>query len=148
MKKNIKTQKSGASVSVIIGWLLTYLLPLALIAFGTATQGDDSEWAGSLFLFGPIVALGIFLLLLSWSSLHKHRLLGVGHLLSLCLAIIILPNYWQRVTFGGSHIAAGMSEDYIDSFAPEPWHAFWAPVMTIFVVAVVVFNIVAWKRKN
>jgi len=148
MKKNIKTQKPGASASVIIGWFLTYLLPLAQVAYGTAPQGDDSEWFVSLFLFGPIIALGFFLLLLSWSSLHKYRWLGVGHLLSLCLAISTLPNYWQRVTFGGNHIAAGISKQFIDSYDPEPWHAFWAPVMTIFVTAVVVFNIVAWVKKN
>jgi len=39
-----------------IAWLLTYLLPIALVAFGTVTQGDDDPWRLSFFIFAPVVA--------------------------------------------------------------------------------------------
>lgn len=130
-----------------IGWVLTLFLPWALVAFGTVTQGDDDAWRASLFFFAPVVAVGFVLLGLSWRRLGQSRWMGCGHIVTLILAVRILPAYWTRVTLARDHIGAGFSTDYIRSFEPEWWHFYWAPVMTFLVICAVLFNVVAWVSR-
>ena len=129
----------------VLGWLLTYLLPLALIANGTANQGDDSPWAVSFFVLSPLILLGLCLLLCTRRYWHYFRWMGLYHILSILLGIIILPQYWQNVTFNGSHIASGMSDDYIDSFEPEVWHYYWAPLLSFYLLTVTYITYQSWK---
>ena len=128
------------------GWLLTYFLPWTMLAFGTVTQGDDGPWMFSLFFLAPAVALGFVLLGLYWRHLRHRRWLGLLHVVSIIVAVRVLPGHWQRVTLARDHIGAGFSTDYIGAFEPEWWHFFWAPVMTLLVFCAVLFNVVAWTR--
>lgn len=133
------------SLVIIIGWLLTFLLPLALFPVTTCTQGDDDFWGVSFFVFSPIVVIGFVLLNYKKSSLYKFKWLGLFHLISFILAIKLIK-YWIFVTFSLNHICAGYSSDYIDSFEPETWHFLWAPIMTFLVYLAYKYNKIAWKK--
>jgi RsiW-degrading membrane proteinase PrsW (M82 family) len=132
---------------IIIGWSLTFLLPLAMLAFGTVTQGDDGPWMFSLFFLAPLVTLGFLLLAAAWRRLPEHRLIGLVHIVSVVVAFRMLPGYWRRVTLARDHIGAGFSPDNIGSFAPEWWHFHWAPAMTLLLFCAVLFNVLAWTRR-
>ncbi len=133
---------------MVAAWLLTYLLPWALLAFGTVTQGDDGPWMFSLFFYAPMIALGFLLLAVRWRDLPRDRWFGCFHIITLVVAARVLPAYWQRVTLARNHIGAGFSADYIGSFEPEWWHSFWAPTMTLLVFCAVLVNILAWFRRT
>ena len=127
-----------------IGWMLTYFLPLGLIAFGTVNQGDDGPWMVALFFFAPLALIGGLILSLRFRSLSKNWGWAVVHFLTLFLCIRILPDYWIKVTLSGDHIAAGFSSDYIGVFSAAHWHFWWAPLMTslsVFVLLLVGFTI-------
>jgi hypothetical protein len=119
-------------------WLLRYLLPWAMLAFGTVTQGDDGPWMLSLFFLAPAVALGFVLLGIYWGRLHHRRWLGLLHVVSVLIAARVLPGYWQRVTLARDHIGAGFSTNYIQAFEPAWWHSVWAPMMSLLVLRGVV----------
>lgn len=127
-------------------WLLTYLLPWAMLASGSVTQGNDGPWMFSLFFLAPAGALGFVLLGVYWRDLRHRRWLGLLHVVSIIVAVRVLPGYWHRVTLGRDHIGAGLSTDYVQSFESEWWHSFWAPLMTLLVFCAVLFNVVAWTR--
>lgn len=127
----------------IVGWWLTYLLPWALLAHGTVNNGDDTPWILSLFCFAPIVVLGFVLLTRRWRALWSGRWFGLPHIGTFVLAARVLPIYWQRVTISGGHIGAVVDAEY-GSMQPAPWHAFWAPVMTVLVFFAMLFNILSW----
>jgi hypothetical protein len=132
---------------VIVGWSLTFLLPLALLVVGTVTQGNDGPWLFSLFFLAPAAALGFLLLAAARREVPQHRFLGLAHLVTLLFAIRVLPAYWRRVTLARDHIAAGFSADFIRAFEPEWWHVLWAPVMTSLLLCAVLFNAYAWMRR-
>ena len=119
-----------------LAWLLTYALPLAIIAFGTVTQGDDGPWSFSLFVFAPVAAIGAVILLIRRRSLYEFRWMGLLHILTVILAIRILPGYWTRVTINHNHIGAGFDQSYEGAFEAAAWHSWWAPVMTLLSVIV------------
>ena len=114
---------------MITGWLLTYFLPWAILAFSTVTQGDDGPWMFSLFCIAPVVALGFALLAFSWRDLSQWRWFGAFHVITIVIAARTLPGYWERVTLARDHIGAGWSADYIGSFQPKWWHFWWAPLL-------------------
>jgi glucan phosphoethanolaminetransferase (alkaline phosphatase superfamily) len=129
-----------------LAWLLTYFLPLAMIAFGTLTQGDDSAWSFSLFVYAPIAAIGASILILRYKRIHDCCGMGLFHILTVVLAVMILPGYWSRVTIQRDHIGAGFDASYVGSFEAERWHFWWAPVMTG-LTAVIVFLVIYAFRK-
>lgn len=133
-------------MKIIGAWLLTFLLAAALLAFGTASQGDDGPWIFSLFFAAPIAAIGFVYLGLRWRELPRYRWLGSFHIITVAIATQMLPAYWERVTFAGDHIAAGHSADYVRSFEPEWSHSLWAPVMKLLVFAAILFSLLAWLR--
>jgi hypothetical protein len=133
---------------VIVGWSLTFLLPIALLAFGTVTQGDDGPWMFSLFFLAPVVALGFLLLTLARREVPYHRIIGLVHIVTFVIAARVLPGYWLRVTLARDHVGAGFSPDVAGHFDPEWWHGFWPPVMTLLVFCAVLFNILAWMRRT
>jgi hypothetical protein len=114
----------------IIGWILSYLHIIAVIPFGTCTQGDDDPWRGSLF-FALIALFGFLLIILGSIKSNKKSFMGLPHFFSLILILFNTPSYWIRVTFQGRHICAGFNDEYLNSFDPELWHRFWAPIITI-----------------
>ena len=132
---------------IIVGWSLTFLLPLALLAFGTGTQGDDGPWMFSFFFLGPTVLFGFLLLAASWRELPKHQMIGLVHFVTLVIGFRVLPGYWQRVTFGGDHLIAGFLAESARSFEAEWWHPLWAPLMTVLVACAVAFNVAAWTGR-
>lgn len=131
-----------------LAWLLTYALPIALIAFGTVTQGDDDAWWGSLFIIAPVATIGCLMLSLTSGSIRRYRWMSVFHLVTVLLASTILPGYWVRVTIARDHIGAGFSTDYVRSFDPELWHFWWAPVMTGLVAWVIFLTVRAFRTKQ
>ena len=131
-----------------LAWLLTYALPIALIAFGTVTQGDDDAWWGSLFVFAPVATVGCLILALTVRSVRCYRWMSTPHLLTALLAIKLLPGYWTRVTIARDHIGAGFSPDYVGAFDPELWHFWWAPVMTALVAWVIFLAVRAFRTKK
>ena len=136
----------GTSIAVF-GWLLTYLLPLALIANDTVNQGDDSAWAFGFFVLGSTIFLGLCLLFFANKYLYFCRGMSLFHIISIILGGLILPKYWQYVTFASNHIAAGMDIDYINRYEPEAWHPYWAPLMSFFILAILYLGYLSWKRK-
>ena len=132
---------------VIVGWSLTFLLPLAMLVSGTVTQGDDDPWLFSLFFVAPVAAFGFLLLAAARQDVPRHRIIGLVHLVTLFVAVRVLPGYWQRVTLAPDHIGAGFSRDYVSSLEPDWWHPLWAPLMTSLVFCAVVFNVYAWIRR-
>jgi len=131
-----------------LAWLLTYSLPIALIAFGTVTQGDDDAWRASLFIFAPIAAFGCVVLSIRRRNVRCFRWMGTFHLVTILLAISILPAYWTRVTIARDHIGAGFNSDYVQSFEPESWHFWWAPVMTALTLWVAFLAVLAFLTKQ
>ena len=129
-----------------LGWLLTYTLPVAIITFGTVTQGDDDAWRASMFFFAPIAALGIGILWIGRAHSRRFRWMSVIHVLTVILAIRILPGYWTRVTIGNDHIGAGFDREYVGAFEPKSWHFWWAPIMTSLSLAVAFLAINAFKK--
>ena len=130
-----------------VGWLLTYSLPIALIAFGTVTQGDDDAWRVSLFLLSPIAVIGCLMLSILRKKAKSFRWMGAIHIITILLAVVILPGYWARVTIARDHIGAGFNSDYVGAFEPEIWHCWWAPVMTLLVVWVALLGGCAFRTK-
>ena len=130
-----------------IGWLLTYALPVAISAFGTASQGDDGPWSFSLFFLAPISAFGAVILVSRRASLREFSRLGLIHICTAILAVSILPSYWDRATIRGEHITAGLDPSPAVTFEPAAWHVWWAPVMTILTVIVVLLAAYALTRK-
>ena len=134
-----------------LAWLLTYALPIALIAFGSVTQGDDGPWTLSLFVFAPVASVGAVTLLLRRDRIYDYRWMGMIHILTAILAIRILPGYWSRVTIRRDHIGAGFDQSYVGVLEAASWHFWWAPVMTGLSVAIVFLAIHAMtktKRHN
>ena len=131
----------------ILGWLATYALPIAILAFGTVTQGDDRPWLVALLLFAPIVVIGLLILILGHRDLYRNRWFALPHVITLYAGVAKLPNYWVAVTFGGDHIGAGFSKEYLDTFVPESWHLYWAPVMTILLMMVIGLSVLAFQSR-
>ena len=129
-----------------LGWLLTYALPVAIMAFGSVTQGDDDAWRASMFIVAPIAALGIGILWIGRAHNRRFRWMSVIHVLTVILAIRILPGYWTRVTVGHDHIGAGFDREYVGAFQPEAWHLWWAPIMTSLSLAVAFLAIDAFTK--
>ncbi len=126
------------------GWFLSYFQIWVLIPFGTCTQGDDDPWAASLFyLTAPL--LGLVLILVSSGKIRKS-LMGAPHVITLGLILWNTPSYWLNVTFQGRHICAGYSKWHLNSFEPEIWHRFWAPVVTITGLAFVVTGFIYFRN--
>ena len=132
---------------VIVGWSLTFLLPLALLAFGTVTQGDDGPWMFSLFFLAPAVGFGFLLLAAARRDVPEHRIIGFVHIITVIVAVRVLPGYW-RATLARNHVGAGFSPDVAGHFDADWWHCLWAPVMTLLVACAVLFNILAWTRRT
>jgi hypothetical protein len=126
-------------------WLLTYALPLALIANGTLNQGDDNPWCFSLFYLSPLVAVGCLTLSLRVRTIRRFRWMSLFHLVTIFLAAIILPNYWMLVTIAQDHIGAAFDSSIADIHDPEAWHAWWAPIMTVLMVWVVCLIYLAFR---
>jgi hypothetical protein len=126
-----------------IAWLLTYSLPIAIIAFGTLNQGDDGPWSMSLFVFAPLALIGSVILLLRLRRIYEYSWMGVFHIITAILAFRILPAYWTNATIGGDHIGAGFDQDYIGVFEASRWHFWWAPTMTVISAFVVILAFIA-----
>lgn len=125
-----------------LGWFFTFAIIPAALAFGTCNQGDDSPWLVSLLFYCPIAVLGSVLLWRGASWILADYLIVLPHLGTGLLLWHILPPYWERCTFGGQHICAGMSADYGEIKAS--WgHPFWAPILTaifLFVIFVAFYR--------
>lgn len=128
--------------------ILTYALPLAIIACGTVTQGDDGPWQFSLFILAPLAAIGAVILWIRRSDIRKLRWMSVIHIVTLIAAVRVLPGYWSRVTIAGDHIGAGFSRAYVGAFHPEPWHSWWAPTMTGLSMAIAALVIYAFIHRK
>jgi hypothetical protein len=118
-------------------WLPTYFLTLALLAFGTLTQGNDGLWWISLFVFAPIAGLSILYIHCRPAATKTGLWLAAGHVGTLTIGVAVLPGYWRRVTLARDHIGAGSNADYIGAFEPARWHWCWAPVMTLLLLGLV-----------
>lgn len=131
-----------------LAWLLTYTLPLAIAAYGTVNQGDDGPWCFSLFVLAPISSVGILVLWRRREQIDRFRWMCIIHILTIILAVRILPDYWSRVTIRRDHIGAGFHPDNVGSFEPSTWHYFWAPVMTILSILTVIIVMLAFKQRH
>ncbi len=131
-----------------LAWILTYALPLAIIACGTVTQGDDGPWRFSLFILAPLVAIGAAILWVRRSDIRRLRWMSVIHIVTLIAAVRVLPEYWSRVTIAGDHIGTGFNRDYVGAFHPEKWHSWWAPTMTGLSMAIAALVIYAFIQRK
>ena len=126
---------------IIIGWIFSYMNIIALVPFGTCTQGDDDPWKASFFYAG-IALIGLLILLVGLRDNNKYPVFGVPHLLSIILILWNITPYWTRTTFQGQHVCTVFTGVDFSDFETKIWHRLWAPLITTLEI---VFIMISYK---
>lgn len=140
-----------AVVASSLGWLLSFTYPIHLIGAytHTCTMGNDGPHLTSLLL-GPATLL--LAMLLIWAGRQQARYLRwfiIPHVVTIGVAIWLLPRYLLLCTLSGRFIcAASLFGDSWEGTPAALWHFFYAPghlvVLAVFFWSAIQF----WRWPN
>ena len=96
-----------------MGWVLTWLLVIAIPATGvtTCTMGSDDAWALGLLLYSPLLASVLVAIVLS--RRHHARLLWLAmpHVVLVPWAVVFVWPFLMETSLGGHHLCAVLEID-------------------------------------
>ena len=134
-------------VGRLIGWLLTYVYALGMLAMPivNCTQGSDDAWAITLFLETPLLVAGLGLIWLGRPWHLADRLLGAPHIATVALGLFIVAPFLMKVTLGGQHVCQAQVDEF-PGLTAAWWHPFWAPVELVCLAMLGLTVFLTWRK--